>query len=174
MIQSILKKEDVILKVRMTKSAMGNEITEIRLAKLEKEVRELRKELQDLLSSKVARNLEDGRSTEDDRARMRAITELLHKVGIPANIKGYKHVRTAIMLALKDETYLVHVTARLYPKVAEMYNTTPGSIERAIHHAIERACNIDELKKLGYTMRERLSNSEFISLIVDKLKLEGF
>lgn len=106
------------------------------------------------------------------------ITEILHEVGIPAHIKGYMYLRTAILTTYYNIEILGQVTKVLYPDIARMYNTTSSRVERAIRHAIEVAWNrgntdaIDDI--FGYTVsavKAKPTNSEFIAMIADKLRL---
>lgn len=106
------------------------------------------------------------------------ITEILHEVGIPAHIKGYMYLRSAIMTTYYNIEILGQVTKVLYPDIARQYNTTSSRVERAIRHAIEVAWNrgnteaIDEI--FGYTVsasKSKPTNSEFIAMIADKLRL---
>lgn len=106
------------------------------------------------------------------------ITEILHEVGIPAHIKGYMYLRSAIMTTYYNIEILGQVTKVLYPDIARKYNTTSSRVERAIRHAIEVAWNrgnteaIDEI--FGYTVsasKSKPTNSEFIAMIADKLRL---
>lgn len=106
------------------------------------------------------------------------ITEILHEVGIPAHIKGYMYLRTAILTTYYNIDILGQVTKVLYPDIARMYNTTSSRVERAIRHAIEVAWNrgntdaIDDI--FGYTVsasKSKPTNSEFIAMIADKLRL---
>ena len=108
------------------------------------------------------------------------VTEVIHLVGIPAHIKGYSYLRTAIMLVLKDTGALDSVTKVLYPLVAKMYQTSPSRVERAIRHAIEVAWDRGDLETLnamfGYTVqnsRGKPTNSEFIALISDNLRIKN-
>jgi two-component system response regulator (stage 0 sporulation protein A) len=108
-----------------------------------------------------------------------AITKLLHEIGVPAHIKGYLYIREAIMKVYNDIEMLGAVTKVLYPTIAEEYNTTSSRVERAIRHAIEVAWNrgsIDVIEDIfGYTVsisKSKPTNSEFIAMIADKLKLE--
>jgi two-component system response regulator (stage 0 sporulation protein A) len=107
------------------------------------------------------------------------VTNIIHEVGVPAHIKGYQFLRDAIMMVIKDVDVLNSVTKVLYPDIATKNNTTPSRVERAIRHAIEVAWNrgkmdtIDEL--FGYTINNgkgKPTNSEFIALISDKIRLE--
>ncbi len=107
------------------------------------------------------------------------ITEILHEVGIPAHIKGYMYLRTAILSTYYNIELLGQVTKVLYPDIARQYSTTASRVERAIRHAIEVAWNrgntdaIDDI--FGYTVsatKSKPTNSEFIAMIADKLRLE--
>ncbi len=114
-----------------------------------------------------------------DRAIEISVTNTIHSVGVPANIKGYQYLRDAIIMSIKDTELINAVTKQLYPKVATRHNTSPSRVERAIRHAIEVACirgNEEELYNLfGYTVsnnKGKPTNSEFIAMIADKLRLE--
>ena len=107
------------------------------------------------------------------------VTSLIHEIGVPAHIKGYGYLRDAIILAVSDMEMLNSITKILYPGIAKKYQTTPSRVERAIRHAIEVAWSrgkmdtIDEL--FGYTIHNgkgKPTNSEFIALIADKIRLE--
>ena len=106
------------------------------------------------------------------------ITEIIHEIGIAANLKGYNYIRYAIMLAVKDESVIGMITKTLYPSVAKKHNTTSSRVERAIRHAISKAWdkgNSDTLNSyFGYTVhdKERPTNSEFIAMISDKIRLK--
>ena len=106
------------------------------------------------------------------------VTDMIHQLGVPAHIKGYHYLRTAILYSIKDKTLLDSVTKLLYPTVAGIYDTTSSRVERAIRHAIEIAWdrgNVDTLNSFfGYTVdtcKGKPTNSEFIALITDKLRL---
>ena len=107
------------------------------------------------------------------------ITSLLHEVGIPAHIKGYMYLRTAILETYLNVDFLGQITKVLYPEIAKKYETTASRVERAIRHAIEVAWNrgnIDAINDIfGYTIsasKAKPTNSEFIAMIADKLRLE--
>lgn len=106
------------------------------------------------------------------------ITEILHQIGVPAHIKGYQYLRDAIIRAVSDSEIINSITKKLYPSVAEKYNTTSSRVERAIRHAIEVAWDRGDVEVLnsyfGYTIhqtRGKPTNSEFIAMISDKLRL---
>ncbi len=108
------------------------------------------------------------------------VTNIIHRIGVPAHVKGYHYLREAIILSVNDGKMLSSVTKELYPSVAKEFNTTPTRVERAIRHAIEIAWergNIDTLNSLfGYTInagKGKPTNSEFIALVVDKINING-
>lgn len=118
----------------------------------------------------------DPRLAEDMRV---IVTDIIHQIGIPAHIKGYHYLREAILLCLDDEDMLESVTKLLYPTVAKRFNTTASRVERAIRHAIETAWDrgdLDTIQNLfGYTVnvyKGKPTNSEFIALITDNLRLK--
>lgn len=107
------------------------------------------------------------------------VTNVIHEIGVPAHIKGYHYLRDAIMMVVDDMDLLGAVTKELYPAIAFKNNTTPSRVERAIRHAIEVAWNrgrVETINQLfGYTVGEhkgKPTNSEFIAIISDKLRLE--
>ncbi|OOO00665.1 MAG: sporulation transcription factor Spo0A [Epulopiscium sp. Nele67-Bin004] len=107
------------------------------------------------------------------------VTSVIHEIGIPAHIKGYQYLRDAIIMAINDMDILNSITKQLYPSIAKRYSTTPSRVERAIRHAIEVAWSrgkMDTIDKLfGYTVNNgkgKPTNSEFIALIADRLRLE--
>lgn len=107
------------------------------------------------------------------------VTQMIHEIGVPAHIKGYLYLRTAILMAVENMDVLNAVTKQLYPDIAAQYSTTDTRVERAIRHAIEVAWergNIDMLHELfGYTIQAdkgKPTNSEFIALVADKIRLE--
>ena len=107
------------------------------------------------------------------------VTNILHEIGVPAHIRGYHYMREAIMMAVGDIDVLNYITKELYPSIAKRCNTTPSRVERAIRHAIEVAWSrgkVDAIDSLfGYTVNNhkgKPTNSEFIALIADRLRLE--
>ncbi|MBS5275932.1 MAG: sporulation initiation factor Spo0A C-terminal domain-containing protein, partial [Clostridiales bacterium] len=106
------------------------------------------------------------------------ISDIMRQIGVPAHIKGYQYLRTAIDLCINDSEMLESVTKLLYPTVAKMYSTTSSRVERAIRHAIEVAWDRGDVDVLssyfGYTIqsdRGKPTNSEFIAMISDRIKL---
>ncbi len=106
------------------------------------------------------------------------ITNIIHEIGVPAHIKGYQYIRDAILMCINDSEMINSITKILYPEISKKYRTTPSRVERAIRHSIEVAWNrgnpevIEEY--FGYTVSDgkgKPTNSEFIALIADKLRL---
>ncbi len=119
------------------------------------------------LSSYVTRDLE------------KDVTDMIHEIGVPAHIKGYQYLREAIMMSVEDVEMLGSITKVLYPTIAKKYQTTPSRVERAIRHAIEVAWSRGRMETLdalfGYTIntgKGKPTNSEFIALIADKIRLQ--
>ena len=107
------------------------------------------------------------------------ITNIIHEIGVPAHIKGYLYLREAISMVVGNVELLSAVTKELYPSIAKKYNTTSSRVERAIRHAIEVAWSrgkVDTINNLfGYTIntdKGKPTNSEFIAMVADKLRLE--
>ena len=107
------------------------------------------------------------------------VTKIIHQIGVPAHIKGYQYLRTAILLTVNDSDIINSVTKVLYPSVAKKYQTTTSRVERAIRHAIEVAWDRGDVDTLnsyfGYTIqntRGKPTNSEFIAMIADNLRLK--
>ena len=107
------------------------------------------------------------------------VTKIIHQIGVPAHIKGYQYLRTAILMTIEDNEIINSVTKVLYPSVAKKYETTTSRVERAIRHAIEVAWDRGDIDTLnsyfGYTIqnnRGKPTNSEFIAMIADNLRLK--
>ena len=107
------------------------------------------------------------------------VTNIIHEVGVPAHIKGYQYLREAIMMVVENIELINQITKQLYPVIAAKYTTTPSRVERAIRHAIEVAWGRGKIEAtesiFGYTVdssKGKPTNSEFIAMIADKLRLE--
>ncbi len=128
-------------------------------------------ELEDIFKNKVE---------EDKEANIEAmVSNIIKLVGVPAHIKGYQFLREAIIWTIDDMGIINAVTKELYPGIAKKYDTTSSRVERAIRHAIEVAWergDIDTINKLfGYTVhtsKGKPTNSEFIAMIADRLRLQ--
>ena len=119
------------------------------------------------------------RYTGSNQSIENMVTSIIHEIGVPAHIKGYQYLRTAILMTVKDSDIINSVTKVLYPTVAKQYQTTTSRVERAIRHAIEVAWDRGDVDTLnsyfGYTIqnnRGKPTNSEFIAMIADNLRLK--
>lgn len=108
------------------------------------------------------------------------ISNLFISVGIPAHIKGYQFLREAIKMTIDSPDIISSITKKLYPTIAERFNTSPSKVERAIRHAIEVAWNRGKIENINnifgikiYSPNEKPTNGEFIALIADKMLLEA-
>lgn len=107
------------------------------------------------------------------------ITEIMHRIGVPAHIKGYLYLREAIQLVVERLDLLGGITKELYPLVAEKFSTTPSRVERAIRHAIEVSWQRGNMAAINQIFGHSLdkdtkpTNSQFIAKIADKLRLES-
>lgn len=106
------------------------------------------------------------------------VTNMIHEIGVPAHIKGYQYLREAIMMSVEDQSMISSITKILYPTIAKRFQTTPSRVERAIRHAIEVAWSRGRMETLdalfGYTIdtgKGKPTNSEFIALIADRIRL---
>ena len=126
------------------------------------------------------RSKKEARNNMNPSADMEAqVTKIIHQIGVPAHIKGYQYLRTAILMTIEDNDIINSVTKVLYPTVAKKYQTTTSRVERAIRHAIEVAWDRGDIDTLnsyfGYTIqnsRGKPTNSEFIAMIADNLRLK--
>ncbi len=120
-----------------------------------------------------------GENQSDEISLDTEIASILHEIGVPAHIKGYLYLRDAITMVYEDIELLGGVTKNLYPEIARKYRTTASRVERAIRHAIEVAFSrgsIDTISQIfSYTVnvtKSKPTNSEFIAMIADKLRLK--
>jgi len=108
------------------------------------------------------------------------ITNIFITVGIPAHIKGYYFLREAIKMAIETPEIVNSITKKLYPSIAERFETSASKVERAIRHAIEVAWNRGKIENINnlfgirvYGNNEKPTNGEFIALVADKMLIEG-
>ena len=130
-----------------------------------------------LFVSKIDSKVEN-KKEKDEHDLEKDVTDMIHEIGVPAHIKGYQYLREAIMMSVEDIEMLNSITKILYPSIAKKYQTTPSRVERAIRHAIEVAWSRGKMETLdaffGYTInigKGKPTNSEFIALIADKIRL---
>ena len=108
------------------------------------------------------------------------VTAVIQSIGVPAHIKGYQYLREAIQMTIEDRETNSAITKVLYPTIAKKYQTTPSRVERAIRHAIEvtfsRGPVEPKEEMFGYTIgygKGKPTNSEFIALIADRIRLQN-
>lgn len=145
-----------------------------RIKRAKKQGSDKKQEVMPTFSVKTEKKLE---KTEEDLET--DVTEIIHEVGVPAHIKGYQYLRDAIVMSVKDMDMLNSITKVLYPTIAKKHQTTPSRVERAIRHAIEVAWSRGRMDTLdgmfGYTINRgkgKPTNSEFIALITDRIRLD--
>ena len=119
---------------------------------------------------------QDGKKEYDLEA---LVTDFIHELGVPAHIKGYQYVRTAIMMVVENMELLNYITKQLYPVIAKKYSTTSSRVERAIRHSIEVAWSRGRPETMnqifGYTIdtgKGKPTNSEFIAMVADRIRLQ--
>ena len=107
------------------------------------------------------------------------VTEFMHELGLPAHIKGYQYIRTAIMMVVNNMDLLNYITKQLYPDIAKKYGSTSSRVERAIRHSIEVAWTRGRPETMnnifGYTIdtgKGKPTNSEFIAMVADRIRLQ--
>lgn len=138
--------------------------------------------IETIIKNRSATSVKQQTASGDERAQYdleTQVTRIIHQIGVPAHIKGYQYLRTAILMTISDSEIINSVTKVLYPSVAKKYQTTTSRVERAIRHAIEVAWDRGDIETLnsyfGYTIqnsRGKPTNSEFIAMIADNLRLK--
>lgn len=130
-------------------------------------------------NEKVTNNKKETLDNTDENEKAAYITKIMHDLGVPAHIRGYQYLRTGILMVLEEPELLNSITKILYPEIAKKYKTTPSRTERAIRHAIEVAWSrgsLEDINKIfGYTVEDgkgKPTNSEFIAMVSDKMRLE--
>lgn len=136
----------------------------------------LKSRIMDVLSSPTSKNF----CVVKNKNLEEKITNIFITVGIPAHIKGYQFLREAIKMAIDNPDIINSITKKLYPSIAEKFETSASKVERAIRHAIEVAWNRGKIENINslfgvkvYSNNEKPTNGEFIALVADKMLLEG-
>ena len=137
------------------------------------------KRIKDVLSMPNTTNISHSKRVTS-RIIDEKISNIFITVGIPAHIKGYHFLREAIKMAIDTPDIINSITKKLYPAIAEKFETSASKVERAIRHAIEVAWNRGKIENINsifglkvYTSNEKPTNGEFIALVADKMLLEG-
>lgn len=136
--------------------------------------------IRDMCGIDKARRFEAERRIDDTAIDLESVvTEYIHELGVPAHIKGYHYLRTAIMMVVRDMDLLNYITKELYPEIAKAYQTTSSRVERAIRHSIEVAWTRGKPQTMndvfGYTIntgKGKPTNSEFIAMVADRIRLK--
>ena len=108
-----------------------------------------------------------------------ALRKTLDQIGVKHSIKGYGYIISAVEKCLENRSKLINVIKGLYTEIAEENGDTVWRVERSIRHAIEVTWtngNKNAINKIFvYTFsveKGKPTNSEFIALIADKIRLE--
>ena len=135
----------------------------------------LKNRIEDVLNNNISKNVVNRNKNLEEK-----ITNIFITVGIPAHIKGYQFLREAIKMAVDNPEIINSITKKLYPSIAEKFETSASKVERAIRHAIEVAWNRGKIENINnlfgikvYANNEKPTNGEFIALVADKMLLEG-
>lgn len=107
------------------------------------------------------------------------ITDLLLAFKVQPEVMGFDYLRTGIKLCYQDSSLKNNITKKLYPQVAEIYNTTPGTVERDMRTAIENSYNCGGLlevnEKCGmivYNNDFKWTNGEMITILCELIHLK--
>ena len=107
------------------------------------------------------------------------INDILHRLGIPSHIKGYQYICKGIELTYYNPNIINNVMSELYPKLANKCNATSSKVEGSMRYAIAICFNRGDLKLINELFsntisydKAKVSNSEFIKTLSDKLRLE--
>ena len=107
------------------------------------------------------------------------LSNIFIRAGIPPHIKGYQYLRVAVKLAINQPDIVNSITKKLYPTVAEYFNTSASKVERAIRHAIEVAWSRGKIENINaifgikiYGKGDKPTNGELIALVADKMVIE--
>lgn len=103
------------------------------------------------------------------------IINILHKLGIPPNLKGYQYIKEAILICI-NIIGEINITKDIYPVLAKKYKCSHESVERAIRHAIEVGWLRNNLEETNYLFKNIISlekgkptNTELIVTLSNKI-----
>ena len=135
----------------------------------------LEERINDLMSDKVVDEENKNEKLLDEK-----ISNIFISIGIPAHIKGYQFLREAVKLAVEEPEIIGSITKRLYPTIAQKFETSSSKVERGMRHAIEVAWNRGKIENINslfgfkiYSSNDKPTNGELIALIADKMIMEG-
>lgn len=182
-IKNLTKQPKVIINSTLTHEgfiakAINEGATYFMIKPVEKSVLERR--IIEVATTDVARSQSPVKMSKN-RYLEEKITNIFITVGIPAHIKGYQYLREAIKMSIDNPEIINSITKKLYPSIAERFETSASKVERAIRHAIEVAWNRGKIENINtvfqlkvYDANEKPTNGEFIALVADKMIIEGF
>jgi len=134
----------------------------------------------DNLESRIFEAFNNGRSHNESKQLDEKISNIFISIGIPAHIKGYQFLREAVKLAVEEPEIIGSITKKLYPTIAERFETSSSKVERGMRHAIEVAWNRGKIENINnifglkiYNRNEKPTNGELIALIADKMIMDG-
>ena len=132
------------------------------------------------LESRINEVLGNNRSQSANKQLDEKISNIFISSGIPAHIKGYQFLREAVKLAVEEPEIIGSITKKLYPTIAERFETSSSKVERGMRHAIEVAWNRGKIENINnifglkiYNRNEKPTNGELIALIADKMIMDG-
>ncbi len=132
------------------------------------------------LESRIVEVLDNGKSQSENKQLDEKISNIFISIGIPAHIKGYQFLREAVKLAVEEPEIIGSITKKLYPTIAERFETSSSKVERGMRHAIEVAWNRGKIENINnifglkiYNRNEKPTNGELIALIADKMIMDG-
>ncbi len=151
------------------------------ISMLPERIRQIKGVLKSENNSKEQQYISENQYKQGGDSLETRVTKVIHQVGIPAHIKGYQYLREGIMMSVNNMDYINSITKLLYPEIAKKFNTTSSRVERAIRHAIEVAWDRGDIETLSkifghtvHTYKGKPTNSEFIAIIADKLRLKMY
>ncbi len=132
------------------------------------------------LESRIVEVLNNSNHKDGTRQLDEKISNIFISIGIPAHIKGYQFLREAVKLAVEEPEIIGSITKKLYPTIAERFETSSSKVERGMRHAIEVAWNRGKIENINnifglkiYNRNEKPTNGELIALIADKMIMDG-
>jgi len=131
------------------------------------------------LENRIQESLLNGKPQNENKQLDEKISNIFISIGIPAHIKGYQFLREAVKLAVEEPEIIGSITKKLYPTIAERFETSSSKVERGMRHAIEVAWNRGKIENINnifglkiYNRNEKPTNGELIALIADKMIMD--
>ncbi len=106
------------------------------------------------------------------RVSLSEVRELMERLGITPNYKGFYYATYAVGLAAEKPERLLLVTKWLYPEVARHYETTVNAVERDIRTIVgiiwsENRKVLEEIFRCRITSKPTVS--QFLAMITSYL-----